>query len=55
MVKSPRNQLNQKFKLIVEAPRYIIYSNTLPYTKALWSRSVDAAQVLLIPSTKYST
>ena len=30
------------WKLIVEAPRYVIYSNTPFYTRAHWARSVDA-------------
>ena len=50
-----RNQLNQKLKLMVEAPGYVIYSNTPPHTRALWTRSVDATQALLIAGTKYST
>ena len=50
-----RNQLNQKLKLMIEAPVYVIYSNTPPHTRALWARSVDATQALLIAGTKYST
>ena len=50
----PRNHLNQKFKLMIEAPRYVIYSNKPPHTRVLWARSVDATQNLLIPSAKYS-
>ena len=37
-----RNQLNQKFKLMIEAPKYVIYTNTPPHTRAHWTRSVDA-------------
>ena len=37
-----RNQLNQKLKLMVEAPRYVVYSNTPPHTRAYWAKSVDA-------------
>ena len=29
-----RNQFNQKLKLMVEAPEYVIYSNTPPHTRA---------------------
>ena len=50
-----RNQFNQKLNLMVEVPGYVIYFNTPPYTRALCARSVDAAQVLLIPRAKYST
>ena len=50
-----RNQFNQKFKLMVEAPEYVIYSNTRTYTRAHWTRSVDAAHDLLIHGAKYST
>ena len=50
-----RNQLNQKLKLMVEAPGYVIYSNTPPHTRALWARSVDATHVLLIHGAQYST
>ena len=53
--KLSRNQLNQKLKLMVEAPGYVIYSNTPPHTRALWARSVDAAHALLIHGAKYST
>ena len=41
-----RNRLNQKLNLMVDAPWYVIYSNTPPYTRAFWARSVDAAQAL---------
>ena len=50
-----RNQLNQKLKLIVEAPWYVIYSNTPPHTRALWARSVNVAQAFFKPDVKYST
>ena len=49
-----KNQFNQKHKLMIEAPRYVIYSNTAPLTRALWNRSVNAVQILLIPTAKYS-
>ena len=50
-----RSQLNQKLKLMVEALRYVIYSNTPHHTRALLARSVDATHVLLIHGAKYST
>ena len=37
-----RNQLNQKLKLMVETPEYVIYANTLAHTRAHRARSVDA-------------
>ena len=49
------NQFNQKFKLMIEgleAPGYVIYSNTPPHTRALWTTCVDATQTLLIPGAK---
>ena len=50
-----RNQLNQKLKLMVEDPLYVIYFNTPPYIRAIWTKSVDATQTLLIFNAKYST
>ena len=50
-----RNQLNQKLKLMVEVSGYVICSNTPPHSRAIWAKSMDAAQALLISSTKYST
>ena len=47
-VKEPTNQ---KFKLIVEAPKHVIYSNTYPHTKTLWARNVNAIQAFFIPCT----
>ena len=37
-----RNQLNQKLKLMVEAPRYVIYSNTPPHIRARWASAEDS-------------
>ena len=49
-----KDQLNQKFKLMVEAPQIDLYSITPPHVRALWAWSVDATQVSLIPGAKYS-
>ena len=53
--KMSRNHLDQKLKLVVEAPRYFIYFNMPPHKRTLWVRSMDAAQALVIPDAKYST
>ena len=50
-----RNKLNKKFKLMVKAPGYVIYSNMPPHTRALWTRSVDATQAFFILGAEYST
>lgn len=50
-----RDQLNQKFKLMVENSGYLIYSNTPPHMKTLWAKSVGATHILLIPDAKYTT
>ena len=39
---------------MVDASIYVIYSNMPPQTRALWGRSVDATQALLIPDAEYS-
>ena len=41
-----RDQLNQKFKLMVENSGYLIYSNTPPHMKTLWAKSVDVVLIL---------
>ena len=38
-----KDQLNQKLKLMVEAPGIYLYSITSPHARALWAWSVDAA------------
>ena len=40
---------------MAEAPGYALYSYTPPHTRALWARSVDAAQSFPIPGVKYYT
>ena len=40
--------------MMVDVSRYVIYSNTAPHTKALWARSVDDTQALLILGVEYS-
>ena len=49
-----RNQLNQKHKLMIEIPRYVIYSITHPHTKAFGQEVWNATQTLFIPDAKYS-
>lgn len=49
------NQLNQKFELKVEAPRYVTYSN-MPLIRELFcAKSVNAAQTLFVLNAEYST
>ena len=43
-----RNQLNQKLRQMVEAPGYVIYSNTPPHTRALWAIGGDDTSPLHI-------
>ena len=50
----PMNQINKKLKLIIEAPKYIIYSNTLSYAKVIWAKSVNSVETLVIPHAEYT-
>ena len=49
-----KNQLNQKLKFIIEALKYVIYSNTPSHTRVFWIRIVDATHAHLIYDVEYS-
>ena len=42
-----RNQLNQKFKLLVKILRCVMYFDMPPHTKVFWAINVDVARALL--------
>ena len=42
------NQFNKKLKLMIEIPKYVIYSIVPLHMRALWVGSMDATHALLI-------